>query len=249
MPEGQPGVLETVARVAAALFLLLVTHYGLRYVERRLRSLRRYRPETVAQYVSYLKLIAYVLVAIAAITIVSRAFYAVYIVVVILLGLIVAFSDALRNWGAGLYLRLSESVRVGDEVEVGGLEGTIVEVSNLGVTLLSSRREKVFIPNVFLVNNPIVNRSTGFPLARRVRVLVPLERDEIGLLGVIHAAAMAVREELTSDPLVVKEGVRGGEAVYAIEVEVLNPRKMSYVVSRIAAAVRESLGEQVKVEA
>jgi small-conductance mechanosensitive channel len=64
---------------------------------------------------------------------------------------------AINNFIAGLWLTFSSPFGVGDYVEVGGIEGIVVEIS-LNYTKIKSKDGNVtLIPNISLVNTKIIN--------------------------------------------------------------------------------------------
>ena len=67
-----------------------------------------------------------------------------------------ALSTLLNNLVAGVLILADESVRVGDTVQVGGLEGQVVRMRARATELETKDGKRVFVPNVYLAQNPVV---------------------------------------------------------------------------------------------
>lgn len=247
MPYAVP-YLDIIVRTAGALVIILLAVLGIRYLERYLAlHIRRPLSPFWLNYVRAIKYLTYTLSALVAIYILTKVYPAIYLIFFVLLLLVVAFVDMIRNWGSGFYLRLMNFLKIGDEVEIGGIEGTVIDVNDYGVTLLSPKREVIYIPNTYLMRNPITNRSTGLSTMYKVTVAVPLEKDELHVLETLNDIMTEIRGDLVSHPRVFKEGEREGYSLYAIEYELLNTRKNEYILSKIEESVRERLGEASRV--
>ena len=76
-----------------------------------------------------------------------------------------AFRDILENLLAGLLLLFRAPFRVGDEVDVEGTRGTVVEINLRETVLRTYDGRQVLIPNATVYKNPIVVQ-TGFGAVR-----------------------------------------------------------------------------------
>ncbi len=79
-----------------------------------------------------------------------------------------AFKDILQNWLAGMLLLLNQPFNVGDEVIVGGHEGTIERIESRATLIRTYDGQRVIIPNADLYTD-VVQVITAYD-ARRVQM-------------------------------------------------------------------------------
>ncbi len=72
-----------------------------------------------------------------------------------------ALSTLLNNLVAGILILADDSVRVGDTIQVGGLQGRVVRIRTRATELETADRKRVFVPNVYLAQNPVVRMDRG----------------------------------------------------------------------------------------
>ena len=103
-----------------------------------------------------------------------------------------AFQESLGNLASGLMIAINEPFKIGDYVIVAGLEGTVIKMDMMAVTLATADNKKVVIPNKSAWGAPITNFSA---LGRR-RVNIRI--------GIDHGcdAAKAIKVALETLPLV-----------------------------------------------
>lgn len=66
-----------------------------------------------------------------------------------------ALSTLLNNMVSGVLLLADDSVRVGDTIKVGDLQGRVVRMRMRASELETTDGRRVFIPNVYLAQNPV----------------------------------------------------------------------------------------------
>ena len=76
-----------------------------------------------------------------------------------------AFKDILQNWLAGLLLLLRQPFEVGDQIEVGGYEGTVERIETRATLLRTYGGRRVVIPNSDIYTDAVVVK-TAFEHAR-----------------------------------------------------------------------------------
>lgn len=103
-----------------------------------------------------------------------------------------AFQESLGNLASGLMIALNEPFKVGDFVEIAGLQGTVVEMNIMATTLTTGDNKKIVVPNKSVWGGPIVNYSAM--ATRRVDVQVGIAYGEdIGrALDVIRETVLSV---------------------------------------------------------
>lgn len=66
-----------------------------------------------------------------------------------------ALSTLLNNMVSGVLILADDSVRVGDTIKVGDLQGRVTRVRVRATELETADGKRIFIPNVYLAQNPV----------------------------------------------------------------------------------------------
>ncbi len=66
-----------------------------------------------------------------------------------------ALSTLLNNLVAGILIMADDSVRVGDTIKVGDLQGRVIRMRTRATELETAEGKRVFVPNVYLAQNPV----------------------------------------------------------------------------------------------
>ncbi len=118
------------------------------------------------------------------------------------LGLVIGFASrsTLANFVGGILIAFTQPVRLGDQVEIGGIEG-IVEEIGLTYTFIRTRDDaRLVIPNEKLASDTIRNSTiVSREKLAEVTVQVPLAHD---LRAVVELLRREVAGELDSEVLV-----------------------------------------------
>ncbi len=72
-----------------------------------------------------------------------------------------ALSSLLNNMISGMLILADDSVRVGDTIKVGDLQGRVTRMRARVTELETAQGQRIFIPNVYLAQNPVVRLSRG----------------------------------------------------------------------------------------
>lgn len=70
-----------------------------------------------------------------------------------------AFQNILQNFLAGILLLLHEPFRIGDQINVSGLEGIVDTIQTRATIIHTPDGHRVVIPNATLFTNPVIVRS------------------------------------------------------------------------------------------
>jgi small conductance mechanosensitive channel len=81
-----------------------------------------------------------------------------------------ALQDVAKNFVAGILLLIQQPFEIGDSIEVGGYEGTVLDISLRATEMRTWDGRRVFIPNGDIFVSPIVN----FSRALRRRIEIPI---------------------------------------------------------------------------
>ncbi|MGZ8694769.1 MAG: mechanosensitive ion channel family protein [Gaiellaceae bacterium] len=121
------------------------------------------------------------------------------------LGLIIGFASqrTLGNFVAGLMIAMTQPLRLGDWVEVGGVEGAVEEIGLMYTFIRTDDNSRLVIPNEKLASDTIRN-STIRSAAKyaEVTVQVPLSSDLRSLVETFRAEAPGERDEVFVSSLV-----------------------------------------------
>jgi small-conductance mechanosensitive channel len=96
-----------------------------------------------------------------------------------ILGLVIGFAAqrTLSNFVAGVMIGLSQPIRLGDRVGVGGGEGIVEEIGLVYTRIRQDDRTRLVIPNERLASDTIKN-STIVSRERLAEITVPVPRDK-----------------------------------------------------------------------
>jgi small conductance mechanosensitive channel len=115
------------------------------------------------------------------------------------LGLIVGFASqrTLGNFVAGLMIAITQPLRLGDWVEVGGVEGSVEEIGLIYTFIRTEDNARLVIPNEKLASDTIRNSTIRSPAKyAQVTVQVPPENDLAPLVEALRAEVPGERDEV-----------------------------------------------------
>jgi small-conductance mechanosensitive channel len=115
------------------------------------------------------------------------------------LGLIVGFASqrTLGNFVAGLMIAMTQPLRLGDWVEVGGVEGTVEEIGLIYTFIRTDDNSRLVIPNEKLASDTIRNSTIRSPAKyAQVTVQVPPATDLGPLVEALREEASGERDEV-----------------------------------------------------
>lgn len=197
-------------------------------------------------------------------TVLARIVRAVLLLVAVLLGLSVVgiditalsvFGGALgvgiglglqriaSNYVSGLIILLERSVRPGDSIRIGALEGSITAIRTRYSVLRSSDGVEIIVPNEFLTSQTVHNVTTGGRLRHSGRLQVAYGCDPGEVIGILLGAIRSNPDVLADPPptaRVVGFGGSGLQFEFAYHVSEPAPASGS-VASDVNRAVYEAL--------
>lgn len=238
-----PIVMVLIRIVVASAFIMAIyflTKYLSRLLDRALKSIDRRVRREIEDVVKY---IIYVISALIAVAIISPEVSILTTLLLLLgLGLIVAFSDPLRNWGSQYSVRGLGFVKVGDWVEIDGYYGRIVEDTGSGIVLETPRREMIFVPNSRLSSSIIVKKTTQIGLIHTIYLSLPKAGNPVEVMEKIREIASSVRPELVSEPEVTMR-ITEREYEFEIAMEIMNASKVPQIQEEIIKKIMETIPE------
>jgi small-conductance mechanosensitive channel len=182
--------------IAIVVVLSLVTA---RLIDRRIMGANR-SPEALTRYrvlrrtISALIVLVGVLSALLVIPQV-RAVAGGLLASTAILGLIIGFASqrTLGNFVAGLMIAMTQPLRLGDWVAVGGVEGSVEEIGLMYTFIRTEDNARLVIPNEKLASDTITNSTIRSPAKyAEVSVQVPLTSD-------LRQLVEDLREEVPGD--------------------------------------------------
>jgi small-conductance mechanosensitive channel len=156
-----PNLITIIVIVLVARYFIRIIGLIFEGIRSRRINLQNFYPEWAETSFSLIKLMIYVLTAVIVFPYLpgssSPAFQGISIFVGVLVSL--GSTTAVSNVIAGVVLTYTRAFTVGDQVEVGGNRGRIVERSTFVTRIQTLKNVIVSIPNSMVLNNNIINYS------------------------------------------------------------------------------------------
>ena len=171
-------------RLVVIAVVLAITAVVARLIDRRIAR-RNLPPEAVTRYRVLRRSVTTAIVAVgvlSALLVVPqvRAVAGGLLASSALLGLIVglAAQSTLANFVAGLTIAFTQPLRLGDEIEVDGTQGTVEEIGLVYTFIRTDDNARLVVPNSKLASDTIRNATIRSPEKRaEITVQVPLSTD------------------------------------------------------------------------
>ncbi len=146
-----------------------------------------------------------------------------------------AFQDILRNFLSGMFLLLERPFRIGDEIEVDGLAGTVLNVELRTTTLRTLDGQEILIPNSIVYSRPLTNRTRFAERQYAVTAKLP---PQVAVDGLAKALEQTLQELGAVQPSIgVAPNIDGGLT--------LEVRYWLNYTKRDPDAVRTAVGQRV----
>lgn len=229
-------------RIVEAGLVLLVTYivarYIIGYIPRIIPMVGQAR--FIHSFIAIIRYLIYAIGSLIALAIIAPepgVFSA--LVLILGIGVIIAFSDTLRNWGSEVYVRSFTSLKIGDHVEIMGREGTVIHMDSRGIIIETPMREKIYVPNTYLASSPIINKTSPYGTQYRIKIQIPMTQDNAETIEMIRKELEGIRPELVEEPVIHRRGVQGDYSVYEVVVTLLNVRKINYLLELVREAIEK----------
>jgi small-conductance mechanosensitive channel len=115
------------------------------------------------------------------------------------IGIIVGFASqrTLGNFVAGIMIALTQPVRLGDSVEVGGGAGTVEEIGLIYTFIRTADNSRLVIPNEKLASDTIINSTIRSPEKfAEVTVQLPPSSDLDAAVAALRPEAAGPRDDV-----------------------------------------------------
>lgn len=149
--------------ILVCVLIFVVGRWIIRYIDRMLDKVftKRGVELSIAKFVrSFLRAVLYIIVTIAIIKrlgIDTTSFLALFASVGVGIGM--AMSGTLQNFAGGIMVLLTRPFKIGDYVQMQGVEGTVKEIRLFNTTINTIDNKLIIIPNGSIVSNIINNYS------------------------------------------------------------------------------------------
>lgn len=199
------GAIPTIIFAVVVLILgLVLTRLSLVFVSKGLDKVKASKKnsldETVVKFVKQVvKIGLYVLlftIVLSILGIPSSSIIAVIGTAGVAIGL--ALQGSLSNVAGGFVLMITKPFKIGDYILVGGVEGTVEQISILHTQLVTGTNQAVFIPNGTAVGATIINNSAKDK--RRVDLAFSISYDDD-----FEKAQEVIKQVLKSQPKVLSD--------------------------------------------
>lgn len=192
--------------VIAALIVVLVAWLASRYTRRAMARVLSRVPgisepmrSLTARITGYLVLFLGFGIALSILGAPIQPLLAVAIIVGVVLFL--ALRGIADNVAAGVLLQTRRPVAIGDEIEVSGDVGEIIEMNSRTVVISTYDGRQVHIPNADLLGNPLANHSAIGERRTDIEVRVAVEPDRAAAIMSEVLSAARAAEGIRADPL------------------------------------------------
>lgn len=226
-------------RFALALGLVVVGTWLARWLARILdRLMHRFEVEGILR--NFLRNVAY---AIAMMVVIIAALDFVGVPTTSLLAIVgaaglaigLALKDSLSNIASGVMLIVLRPFRIGDQVQIAGLEGVVESVRIFQTSMITGDNREIILPNSQITSSPIIN-FTGRG-ERRVDLAVPMAfGEDVSALRAALLALAAQNPRVKTAPKPEVSVVSIGEGTVSVQLQ-------AWVAAREYAQVRAELLE------
>ena len=224
VPPSNPCVMEPWQRLLVFGIVLVATFVVVRLIDRRIMGADR-SPEAMTRYRVLRRTISAGIVTVgllSALLIIPqvRAVAGGLLASSAVIGLIIGFAAqrTLGNFVAGLMIAMTQPLRLGDWVEVAGVEGAVEEITLMYTFIRTDDNTRLVIPNEKLasdtIRNSTIRSAAKFaevtvqvppsadlrPLVEALREEAPGERDEVYVSSLDGSPTLTLRAWSESEP-------------------------------------------------
>ncbi len=153
--------------------------------------------------------------------------------------------NIIQNWVSGLIIMFERPVRIGDRIEVAGVEGDVTEIGARRTTIVRNDNRAVIVPNSKLITETVVNwQYYCAQVTLRVPVAVPAGTDAQLVMRLLHDSTTAV-PDLLPEPVAIVNLLALGPGTLRFEVIVWTQRadRKDEITSRLNVAILERLSQ------
>jgi small conductance mechanosensitive channel len=168
-------------------------------------------------------------------------------VIIIVIGIVVVIAsrDVLLNAIAHEVITTYNPFKIGDWIQVSKVFGRVVDMTWMDTVLMTPNNEMVYIPNLMLTRNIVINRTTqsGVRISVSLRIEKSLNFSEVEQSLLEIGAELS--EELATDskPEVRLISLDGNSMKVALLLRINNPAKGKFLASEVRKRIKMKLDE------
>ncbi len=162
------------------------------------------------------------------------------------LGIGFGLQQIVQNFVSGVILLIERPVKVGDWVNLGGVEGDVRRIRVRATEIQTFDRTTLIVPNSDLITKQVQNKTLGDPYGRaQLKFTIGAAGDAPRASKVVEAVLDAEPDVLKDPaPIVLIDSITDTGAVnYACFAYVASPRDAARIKSRLYGALIEALAE------
>ena len=249
-----PNLVTIIVIVFVARYVIRIIGLVFDGIRSRRIYLKNFYPEWAETSFSLIKLMIYVLTAVIVFPYLpgssSPAFQGISIFVGVLVSL--GSTTAVSNVIAGVVLTYTRAFAVGDQVEVGGNRGKVVERSTFVTRIQTLKNVMVSIPNSIVLNNNIINYSknmgqSGLLVHTTITIGYDVPWQTVNEL-LIAAARKTDNIVSHPDPFVLQTSLDDNYVSYEINVWTRKPEELPKIYSSLHANILDEFhGHKVEI--
>ncbi|MDH5816672.1 MAG: mechanosensitive ion channel [Candidatus Nezhaarchaeota archaeon] len=234
-------IVMAIIAVASACF---ISNYARSSLERVLSKFGAEFAKRVAEVFRYFIIFIGVVAAISILSLETTILTAIAVIIVVLL--IIGLRDVILNLTSELYLVLRRPFKVGDQIKVGDVEGTVRTIKALDTEIITYEGDLVIVPNSYFLKNPIINKSQS--IVKHVELRLTFHGKGIGeVRNTVQEVLMEIKPELFGEPEVLTISEKENKVEALVSIPIVNVRKLRWLVAKIARSF-SSRGLEVEVE-
>jgi small-conductance mechanosensitive channel len=172
---------------------------------------------------------------------------AIFQAISVFIGVLVSIgsTSVVANIVAGVALTYTRAFNIGDRVRIGEHMGDILEKSALSIHMRTVKNEDITIPNISIVNNPVINYSSSSRDAALILPATVLLHNAIPwetVYALLEEAAKKTPDVLSDPaPFVLHKALNDDSIFYEINAFTRNPEKISATYSELYKNITETL--------
>lgn len=255
------GFIGYLPNLITIIVIVVVTRYVIRIIglvfegiKSRRIYLKNFYPEWAETSFSLIKLMIYALTAVIIFPYLpgssSPAFQGISIFVGVLVSL--GSTTAVANIIAGIVLTFTRAFGVGDQVEVGGTRGRVIERSTFVTRIQTLKNVIVLIPNSMVLNNNIINYSknvgqSGLVVHTTITIGYDVPWQTVSNL-LIAAASKTEGIVGQPEPFVLQTSLDDNYVSYEVNGWTRNPEELPRIYSNLHANILDEFhGHNVEI--
>ncbi|MGI4877885.1 MAG: DUF3772 domain-containing protein [Janthinobacterium lividum] len=151
-----------------------------------------------------------------------------------------------QNFVSGIILLIERPIKVGDLVNVGGIEGDVRSIRVRATEIMQADRTTLIVPNSDMITKPVQNKTIGDPRGRvQLQLTIGTAADTSRALTILREALDANADVLKKpEPSVLVDSLTpGGSVNFVAFAVVASPRVIPRVRSDLYVAIIAAFGE------